>query len=534
MTKRRFLSLTAAGIFILYCACTIVTFTSSEKYAEKEFDNFIARVDESYNIFEEMYFEDIYAETGENYGRTPTGIIANFSYAAQSERMNHYPFYACIYYQNKLIAQTGSFISFYDEEAGSERIVNIEEYMTSEIKKEISSFLKSLKDFPYPIYKEFSYAVIDGNIYPVSFTICDCLNSEDAKELTVKLNSYPASHTVAADEDSTSISGYLYDIDKDSFRHRAYQKLEMLADTLISNPGEHYEALQAEKATCGETSIEINGERYRVYTSAYFNPFMETLSSEFFKTQILNQTILFIIAGAAILFAANKIYNNKIKAEKSKAAFTNAAAHELKTPLSVIQNQCECIMENIAPEKNPEYINSIYSESQRMNKLVASLLQYNRLSAADNIDKTRCRLDELIHSEINKYSSFISSKKIVLETNIVSNAEINCRSDLIALVIDNFLSNAVKHTESENKIIINLVKENGGLRFSVFNEGNSIALKDKDALWDVFYKEDTSRNSADDSTGMGLAICKQILELHSFKYGYENKENGVEFYFTAK
>jgi signal transduction histidine kinase len=66
----------------------------------------------------------------------------------------------------------------------------------------------------------------------------------------------------------------------------------------------------------------------------------------------------------------------------------------------------------------------------------------------------------------------------------------------------------------------------------VFNEGMQII--DGDKLWDVFYRDDKVRNSKDNSTGMGLAICKQILTLHKYKFGIENKPNGVAFYFIAK
>ncbi len=52
-------------------------------------------------------------------------------------------------------------------------------------------------------------------------------------------------------------------------------------------------------------------------------------------------------------------------------------------------------------------------------------------------------------------------------------------------------------------------------------------------LFNVLYKTDKARNRDDNSTGMGLAICKEILEQHKFKYGYTNKRDGVEFYFTT-
>ncbi|MBR0541984.1 MAG: ATP-binding protein [Clostridia bacterium] len=101
-------------------------------------------------------------------------------------------------------------------------------------------------------------------------------------------------------------------------------------------------------------------------------------------------------------------------------------------------------------------------------------------------------------------------------------------AELIALVIDNYLSNAVKNTEAGNIIEVRL----NTLGLTVFNEGKPIDEKEGRNLWDVFYKEDKARTkNGDNSTGMGLAICKQILMLHKFQYGYKNMPGGVEFFF---
>jgi signal transduction histidine kinase len=123
----------------------------------------------------------------------------------------------------------------------------------------------------------------------------------------------------------------------------------------------------------------------------------------------------------------------------------------------------------------------------------------------------------------------INEKGIVFSNQIQDDVTINANADLIALVIDNFLSNAVKHTKEGNHIEV-LLSNDGKL--VVFNEGMQII--DGDKLWDVFYRDDKVRNSKDNSTGMGLAICKQILTLHKYKFGIENKPNGVAFYFIAK
>ena len=118
---------------------------------------------------------------------------------------------------------------------------------------------------------------------------------------------------------------------------------------------------------------------------------------------------LFLIFYFIVVITLCKILKKAKKLDEAKIAFTSAAAHELKTPLAIIENQCECIMENIAPEKNSEYVKSIYNESLRMNKLVATLLQYNRLASTESIAKERCDLIDISKRNITCLQCFFSS-----------------------------------------------------------------------------------------------------------------------------
>ena len=161
-----------------------------------------------------------------------------------------------------------------------------------------------------------------------------------------------------------------------------------------------------------------------------------------------------------------------------------------------------------------------------MSALVNKLLQFNRISK-ETLSKTKFDIKVLAEEEINKYKMLADEHGITIETNLDSK-EINADRDLIALVIDNYLSNAVKNTKSGGKIRV----EFWGKKFSVFNEGNPIDSRISGKIWEVFTRSE--ENDVITSHGMGLATCKKILELHKFKYGYLNRLSGVEFYFEIK
>lgn len=454
-----------------------------------------------------------------------------------SEYYNYkdYPFVLALFNENnEIVAQTGSYIQIGNYTDSKDEYIFIDKYLTSESKQQIKEFLKSVK-YPTSIkIKELNYIEKDNTKIPISLVLID-ENNED-NETYINLSSSKYNNEIQKlDSSSAYMDVQFVNIFEKKHIHNYYKRInEMLTEIDVSKNF----ASKGGGGISGEETIydiylEIADGDYSMVLLAIYDDELETLLSNDFIYFLIYLAVLFIVFYLIASVLIKKYIKKKNKLEEAKTAFTSAAAHELKTPLAVIENQCECIMENIAPEKNTEYINSIYSEALRMNKLIASLLQYNRLLSANNIKMERYRLDEIVNTEIQKYQSFFSTKNINLETVISENAEAKCNAELIALVIDNYLSNAIKHTESGRTIRISLIKRNNFYEFSAYNEGKNIPEENKHMLFNALYKTDKSRNRDDNSTGMGLAICKEILEQHKFTYGFNNKKDGVEFYFTT-
>ncbi len=272
---------------------------------------------------------------------------------------------------------------------------------------------------------------------------------------------------------------------------------------------------------------------YYVVTYTAANLFKNVTEDFRFTRWATGLSCTFAVA-LVISLAVSYSIAKKEQMKMSKYAFSNAAAHELKTPLAIIQNRCELVMENVNEDKNDEYVKSIYEESIRMNKLVKNLLQYNSLTMNSNIDKKACDLDRIVKKEIEKYRPLAASKDVGIENLAVEKCSAKCNDELIGLVIDNFLSNAVKFAIPKSVIKVSLTKKGKKLKLGVYNKGENISKEKGKELWELLYRGDMSRNRDENSSGMGLAISRQILELHGFKYGFENKEDGVEFYFIAK
>ena len=163
-----------------------------------------------------------------------------------------------------------------------------------------------------------------------------------------------------------------------------------------------------------------------------------------------------------------------------------------------------------------------------MSSLVGNLLQYNRIDFG-KIQKTKFDFKIVCLEELEKYESLIENKNLSIDTSEIYDDEMTADEKLIRLVVDNYISNAVKYTPNGKNLKVSYDKYKG---FIVFNEGSHIDEADKNKIWEVFNR--SVGDEVIESSGMGLAVCKKILDAHKFKYGFNNLATGVEFYFKTK
>ena len=97
-------------------------------------------------------------------------------------------------------------------------------------------------------------------------------------------------------------------------------------------------------------------------------------------------------------------------------------------------------------------------------------------------------------------------------------------------VITNLVSNAIKYSPESGQIVINLFQRNGNTYFSIENESPPLPEEALEKVWETFYRTEQSRTTK--GTGLGLPICKAIIELHRGTYSVKNTTKGVEFSFT--
>lgn len=238
--------------------------------------------------------------------------------------------------------------------------------------------------------------------------------------------------------------------------------------------------------------------------------------------------LIFIIAAYILSRQSYKIYLKREQLDSQRKEMTDALAHDLKTPLSIISGYAQNLQEDIHIEKREHYASHILANVYRMDKIIKKMLEMSKLdSDSFEIKFEDVFLNEISSGIINRYKNICEEKSIT--TNIMGEAVVKADKALIERVIDNFFVNALDNMNDDGTIRI-LINDD---KFEIYNSSSHIPEDIIDDIWLPYKKGNVERNNTKGS-GLGLSIVRTILELHKFPYGVKNNEDGVTFWFKFK
>lgn len=222
--------------------------------------------------------------------------------------------------------------------------------------------------------------------------------------------------------------------------------------------------------------------------------------------------------------------------EKNK--LIGIVAHDLRTPLAIIQG-LTFVLKNESKELiTDEYANlfdDILGSVARMIALIDELLDYSSVMNGDiNIKSEEVDLNEYLINVYKLNKILTEEKGIKLILNIEDKLpKVKIDKNKISQVIENLLSNAVKFSKEGTIILINAFTQNGLVKVNISDQGPGIREEYLETLFEYFKKTDNKPTKGEKSTGLGLAICKRILDLHEGEIGVNSKPGkGSTFYFS--
>lgn len=205
------------------------------------------------------------------------------------------------------------------------------------------------------------------------------------------------------------------------------------------------------------------------------------------------------------------------KNEKARRQWVADISHELRTPLAVLRGEIEALLEGVRAT-NPEAIRSLHAEAFRLHRLVDDLYQL-ALSDFGTLTYRKEDLDlaELLRDAIEPYRAEFSRKGITLTSDISEKGEIVTFADRERLhqLFGNLLDNSLKYTDRGGELAVRLEYRNNQAEFRFQDSQPGVPEGELDRLFDRLYRVEGSRNRASGGAGLGLAICRNIVEAHA-------------------
>ena len=236
--------------------------------------------------------------------------------------------------------------------------------------------------------------------------------------------------------------------------------------------------------------------------------------------------------------ALNTMAQSLKSLEEMRSSFLANVSHDLKTPMTTISGFIDGILSGAIPkESQSEYLERIKSEVLRLSRLVRSLLDLSRIEAGDRKFEMKifdiCEIARII---LLSFEQKIDEKHLDVEfNNDEDNMFVYADSDAIHQILYNICDNAVKFSKENGKYAIDIHYKNDKVVVSVYNEGQGIPESDLPFVFDRFYKSDKSRGLDKAGYGLGLYICKTIIDAHKETISVDSKQGEFcKFSFTLQ
>lgn len=223
-----------------------------------------------------------------------------------------------------------------------------------------------------------------------------------------------------------------------------------------------------------------------------------------------------------------------IKADVARKELIGNVSHDLRTPLTMIVGYGEMIRD-FPEENNAENINVIINEAKRLSTLVDDLLDLSKVESGKiEFHNKDIKISDLLGSVYDQFEPYCKANNIEFVLNIEdSDVMVNVDDNRLKQVLHNFMSNALNYNDAKDtKIIIGEEKVDGAYRIYVYDNGSGVKEEDKDKIWNRYYKVDKEHKRSHIGSGIGLSLCKDILDKMGYKYGVDSvyKEYS-KFYF---
>jgi signal transduction histidine kinase len=242
------------------------------------------------------------------------------------------------------------------------------------------------------------------------------------------------------------------------------------------------------------------------------------------KTFIVSAYPLFTPKDTETMLGTLVVFHDKTQELLAKSArdqFISSVAHELKSPLNVIHMSAETLLDenNITADERIQSINIIYDEVERLSTLITNLLNITMMEAGNMVlDFQRVKVFDFLQdimSSVSRSNSPDAPQFHIQLANNLSTTEVD--KNLLRIALNNLLTNAIKYNKPNGNVTLNAEEVDDQLIIKISDTGIGISEQDQEHIFEKFYRSENDLVRKKPGHGLGLALTKEIIELHGGK-----------------
>lgn len=219
-------------------------------------------------------------------------------------------------------------------------------------------------------------------------------------------------------------------------------------------------------------------------------------------------------------------------AEQRKNDLVVYLAHDLKTPLTSVIGYLTLLREEpqISPELRARYTGVALDKAERLEELINEFFDITRFNLSNlELNEETVNLTRMLEQITFEFQPVLAEKNMRWSLDLAPEVQILCDPDKMERVFDNLFRNAVNYGYAASEIAVSLRQEPGGTVVEVRNHGKTIPPEKLGRIFEQFFRLDTARSTSTGGAGLGLAIAKEIVELHGGSITAESADEQIRF-----
>lgn len=220
------------------------------------------------------------------------------------------------------------------------------------------------------------------------------------------------------------------------------------------------------------------------------------------------------------------------EAEQRKNDLVVYLAHDLKTPLTSVIGYLTLLRDEpqISPELRARYTGIALEKAERLEELINEFFDITRFNlTALSLNCEQISLSRMLEQIVSEFIPILNEKELSWKTEIAPDVDYYCDPDKLQRVFDNLLRNAVNYSYGGTQLFLSMGQTDNGIEIRIQNHGKTIPPDKLDKIFEQFFRLDSSRASVTGGAGLGLAIAKEIVELHGGTIKAESENESIAF-----